>query len=352
MSEAIHEAVRQYYGETLQGSTDLQTNACCTDAGLPEYIKPILSRIHDEVLTRYYGCGLVLPEQLEGLHILDLGCGAGRDVYALSALVGEVGSVTGVDMTPEQLAVARKHQAWHASQFGHAQSNVQFVDGTLEALGELGLPSNHFDVIVSNCVINLCADKAAVLKAAFELLKPGGELYFSDVYADRRIPTALQEDPVLYGECLSGALYWNDFLNLARAAGFADPRLVDDRRLTIDNPAIEAKTAPIRFYSATYRLFKLSELEPACEDYGQAVIYRGTIAHHPAVFELDAHHRIEKGKVFPVCGNTWHMLHGTRFREHFEFVGSFDKHFGIFEGCGAPVPFSGDLASVDQSPCC
>lgn len=352
MSDHIHDNVRQYYGETLQGSADLQTNACCTDAGLPEYIKPLLATIHDDVLTRYYGCGLVLPEQLEGLHVLDLGCGAGRDAYVLSALVGEHGSVTGVDMTPAQLAVARQHQVWHAGQLGYARSNVRFMDGTLEMLGELGLQENSFDVIVSNCVINLCADKAAVFKAAFDLLKPGGELYFSDVYADRRVPAALQADPVLYGECLSGALYWNDFLTLAKTAGFTDPRLVDDRRLTIANPDIEAKTAAIRFYSATYRLFKLDGLEPACEDYGQAVIYRGTIAHHPAAFTLDAHHRIETGKVFPVCGNTWRMLHETRFREHFDFVGGFERHFGIFKGCGTAIPFSGDEDSADSGACC
>ncbi|TNF34528.1 MAG: methyltransferase domain-containing protein [Gammaproteobacteria bacterium] len=337
----MQDSVREYYGNTLQGSQDLQTNACCTDAGMPEYIKPVLANIHDEVLTRYYGCGLVLPDQLAGLHILDLGCGAGRDVYALSALVGEHGSVTGVDMTPEQLAIARKHQDWHARQFGYASSNVRFVEGKLEDLAVLGLPAGHFDVIVSNCVINLCTDKAAVLKAAFDLLKPGGELYFSDVYADRRVPAALQSDPVLYGECLSGALYWNDFIHLAKACGFADPRLVDDRPLTIDNPAIEAKVAPIGFYSATYRLFKLEGLEPACEDYGQAVIYRGSIAHQPTGFALDKHHWMETGRAFPVCGNTWRMLHDTRFREHFDFVGTFDRHFGIFEGCGTALPFEG-----------
>ena len=85
----MQETVQKYYGETLSGSHDLQTNACCTDTGLPEYIKPLLSEVHDEVLTRYYGCGLVLPEQLFGMTVLDLGCGAGRDVYALAQLVGE-----------------------------------------------------------------------------------------------------------------------------------------------------------------------------------------------------------------------------------------------------------------------
>ncbi|HCQ35347.1 MAG TPA: methyltransferase type 11, partial [Alcanivorax sp.] len=119
---------------------------------------------------------------------------------------------------------------------------------------------------------------------------------------------------------------------------FGDPRLVESRRLTIENPAIEAKLGNIRFYSATYRLFNIDALEPACEDYGQAVIYKGTVDHHPHSFVLDDHHVIETGKVFPVCGNTWLMLAESRFADHFEFIGNFDSHFGIFEGCGLNVP--------------
>ena len=98
-----HEQVQDYYGRILQSSDDLQTNACCTDDEMPGWLKRTVSNVHDDVLSRYYGCGLVAPEQLEGLRILDLGCGAGRDVYVLAQLVGETGHVVGVDMTEEQL---------------------------------------------------------------------------------------------------------------------------------------------------------------------------------------------------------------------------------------------------------
>ena len=87
----MHEVVKEYYGKTLTGSEDLKTDACCTPDAMPDHIKPILGSIHEEVLGRYYGCGLVVPEAIEGLRILDLGCGAGRDVYALAGLTGEVG---------------------------------------------------------------------------------------------------------------------------------------------------------------------------------------------------------------------------------------------------------------------
>lgn len=349
----MQQQVQEYYGKTLQGSDDLQTNACCTDADLPDYLKPILSKIHDEVMMRYYGCGLIAPDLLQGMRILDLGSGSGRDVYALSALVGESGFVVGVDMTDEQLAVANAHVEYHRDQFGFSEPNVQFLKGYIEKLDELDLPDQSFDIIVSNCVINLSPDKEAVLKQAQRLLKPGGELYFSDVYASRRVPAELVSNPVLYGECLSGALYWNDFVNLAKQCGFADPRLVEDRPLSINNPAVEARIGHIDFFSATYRLFNLEGLEPACEDYGQAVIYKGTIPHRPERFLLDKHHLIERGKVFPVCGNTWRMLHDSRFRDHFEFIGNWDTHYGIFEGCGTSIPFeSSPFTDSTSGACC
>ena len=145
---------------------------------LPEYLRAALARVHDEVITKYYGCGLVLPEALDAAAVLDLGCGAGRDVYTLAQLVGPDGFVVGVDMTPEQLAVARRHEVWHAEQFGYPKSNVEFIDGNIEHLDETGLADDRFDVIVSNCVINLATDKQAVLDQAWRLLKPGGEVVF------------------------------------------------------------------------------------------------------------------------------------------------------------------------------
>ena len=347
--------VKDYYGKVLQTSDDLKTDACCTDEGLPEYLKPILSKVHDEVLMRYYGCGLVLPEHLDGTRILDLGSGAGRDVYALSALVGESGEVVGVDMTEEQLDVANEYLDYHADVFGFGKPNVGFKKGYIEQLDQLDLEPNSFDIIVSNCVINLSPDKHAVLEQCYNLLKPGGEIYFSDVYAERRVPQHLIEDEELYGECISGALYWNDFLNLSKECGFKDPRLVKSRPLAIENAKLQDMLGDRRFFSATYRLFKLDELEPACEDYGQAVVYKGTIEHHRDVFMLDEHHVIQTGKMFPVCGNTYRMLHDTRFAEHFEFYGNWNEHYGIFEGCGTAMPFSaGEIESLSSSDgaCC
>ena len=349
-SAATYDIVTDYYGRQLQGTIDLKTSACCDVSTMPEWLKPLLARIHPEVLSRYYGCGLVCPPLLAGCRVLDLGCGSGRDVYALAQLVGPSGQVVGVDMTDEQLAIARQHQNYHADKFGYC--NVQFLHGYIERLDDLGLEPGSFDVIVSNCVVNLSPDKDAALAGVKKLLKPGGEFFFSDVYADRRVPAAVKNDPVLYGECLGGALYWNDFLRLAKRHGFADPRLAEDRPLVVTDPQLAARTGNLRFFSATYRLFNLPALESACEDYGQAVVYRGSIPDHAGRFVLDQHHDIQTGKVFAVCGNTWHMLHGTRFAQHFDFIGDFQTHYGIFEGCGSDLPFATTSVGVSAASCC
>ena len=344
----MHEVVQDYYGKQLQSSNDLKTTACCDPSDMPSWLKPLLARIHPEVLSRYYGCGLVCPTQLEGCRVLDLGSGSGRDVYALAQLVGSKGQVVGVDMTEEQLEVARRHQSWHAEAFGF--DNVQFIQGYIEKLDELDLEPESFDVIVSNCVINLSPDKEAVMKGVHRLLKPGGEFYFSDVYSDRRVPEAVRLDPVLYGECLGGALYTNDFLNLAKRYGFQDPRLVESHPLEITDETLALRTGNLKFHSSTYRLFKLNDLEPECEDYGQAVVYQGTIAQSPHRFELDDHHKIEAGRIFPVCGNTWMMLHDTRFAAHFRFIGDFSQHYGVFDGCGPATPDTSNMTNTQ--PCC
>ena len=115
---AISESVQNYYGQVLKSSEDLKTSACCTLDSIQLHLRPLLSDIHPEVVARYYGCGTPLPPALEGCTVLDLGCGTGRDCYLLSRLVGESGHVIGVDMTEEQLVVAKTHCDWHAERYG------------------------------------------------------------------------------------------------------------------------------------------------------------------------------------------------------------------------------------------
>lgn len=353
--EIQHSSVEDYYGKQLQTSNDLKTDACCTASMPPKHIREILRKIHDDVIAKYYGCGLCIPDALDGCKVLDLGSGSGRDVYLLSALVGEQGRAFGLDMTEEQLATARSTIDYHAKTFGFA--NVEFAQGFIEQQTK-AFPDyvGKLDVVISNCVVNLSPDKRAVLKNAFDMLKEGGEFYFSDVYASERVPSALKQDPVLAGECLSGALYWNDFVRLAKECGFADPRLVSDSPIAVKNEKLQEKIGEnLKFFSATYRLFKLTEndaLEPDCEDYGQSVRYLGTIPHCPRSFILDGHHEFRVGKMEAVCGNTYNMLKLTRFAKHFEFFGDFSRHYGIFPGCGKNIPFESAKAGGAAGGCC
>ncbi len=352
MDSTTHKEVQDYYGEELQHTDDLKTKACCTLVRPPKYIREALAQVHDEVQAKYYGCGLTIPSHLDGLRILDLGSGSGRDCYIAGKLVGENGHVIGVDMTDNQLAVANKYIEHHREVFGYQKSNVAFVKGNIEALDALNLEPNSFDLIISNCVINLATDKQKVLNDAFSLLKPGGEMYFSDVYADRRVPVELQKNRILWGECISGALYWNDFLNIAKKAGFTDPRAVESKPVTVENEALEELIDGINFFSVTYRLFKIEGLESDCEDYGQAVAYKGSISESPQSLILDDHHAFPKGKIMSVCGNTYRMLNETRYASHFEFYGDWSTHFGIFEGCGGSMPFSQQDAGSSEGSCC
>ncbi|MGH6681261.1 MAG: methyltransferase domain-containing protein, partial [Bradyrhizobium sp.] len=183
----------------------------------------------------------------------------------------------------------------------------------------------------------------------FRVLKHGGELYVSDVFADRRIPPDIAADPVLRGECLGGALYWEDFRRLMVAAGCSDFRTIERRRVTINNPDLELKTGLVEFYSATIRAFKL-DLEDRCEDYGQAAIYTGTIPEAPNTFDLDDHHRFVAHKAVPVCGNTADMLSLSRYAPHFEIVGGKSVHFGLFD-CGQAPAHAAETAAA-AIKCC
>ena len=344
------DSVRDYYGRVLKTNQDLKTSVCCAGTSLPLPIREILKDIHPDVVARFYGCGSPIPPELTGRTVLDLGSGSGRDCFILSKLVGPAGRVIGVDMTPEQLDTARRHVGYHMERFGFPRPNVEFLSGYIEDLKSLGIENDSVDVVVSNCVINLSPDKQRVFSEIFRVLKPGGELYFSDVFADRRIPTHLAEDPVLLGECLGGALYIEDFRRLLAGVGCLDHRVVSSSRLALTDPAIEQKTGMIGFHSLTVRAFKL-DLEDRCEDFGQVAHYLGTVAEQSHGFVLDDHHLFETDQPQPVCGNTASMLSQTRYAPHFKITGDTSVHHGLFD-CGPKSAAGPENGTVLGGSCC
>ena len=343
MSQQTLKDVQDYYGKVLQTKDDLKTSACCPLEAPPPRVQALLKNVHDTVQAKFYGCGSPLPMAAEGCAVLDLGCGTGRDAFILSQIVGESGRVIGVDMTDEQLSVANQYVGWHMDKFGYKKPNVEFVMGYIEDLKTAGIEDNSIDIVISNCVINLSPDKEKVFSEIYRVLKPGGELYFSDVFAGRRIPEDLQTDKILLGECLGGAMYTEDFRRMMTKIGIADTRVISKRQLTLDDPDVQQKAGMIDFYSMTVRAFKV-DLEDICENYGHVAYYKGTIPESPHSFVLDDHHEFRTGMPVPVCGNTANMLKDTRFKDHFRIEGDFSTHYGVFD-C-APSD------SVDTGACC
>ncbi|CAN9509941.1 unnamed protein product [Ophioblennius macclurei] len=311
---SVHVDVKEYYS-ALKKTSDLKSNVCMTPSGpVPVFVREALKKVHPEVSGRYYGCGLVLPECLEGCRILDLGSGSGRDCYMLSQLVGEKGHVTGIDMTDDQLKVAQTYVDYHMKEFGFQKPNVDFVKGYIESLTEAGIQKNSFDIIISNCVVNLSPDKKRVLSEAYSVLKDGGELYFSDVYCSGRLTEEIKEHKVLWGECIGGALWWKDLLQLAEEVGFAAPRLVAASIITVDNKELEAVLGDFKFVSATYRLFKVPKGDATpCQ-----TIYNGDIKGVEGTFPFDCQFTFKANEVTKVDGGMASILKHSRFADSFD----------------------------------
>ena len=175
-------------------------------------------------LSASLGCGV--PTAVADLHsgetVLDLGSGAGADVLISARRVGPRGRVIGLDMTPQMLELARRNAA------AAGVDNVEFVHGYLE---QIPLPDDSVDVVLSNCVINLAADKAVVLAEAARVLRPGGRFAVSDIIADTDIDQATRDDPQQWTGCIAGALTHRQFTHALHMAGFVDVEIAETHRV-------------------------------------------------------------------------------------------------------------------------
>uniref|UniRef100_A0A3B1IGP0 Arsenite methyltransferase n=1 Tax=Astyanax mexicanus TaxID=7994 RepID=A0A3B1IGP0_ASTMX len=287
MASVVHEKVKSYYS-SLETGEDLQTSAACPAPSrlLSPSAKTALQQVHPDVCKRFLGCGVVVPEKLKGCSILDLGSGSGRDCYMLSKLVGEDGHVTGIDMTSELVEASRKYIQYHQELFGYAKPNTVFLQGYMEKLGEAGIKDSSVDVIVSNCVICLCPDKRAVLREAYKVLKEGGELYFSDMYANKVVPDSFREDAVL----------WVDkwiFKNMSEG---------------------HKKQCDIKYASGTYRIFKLPKHSIRSK---ALVTYKGTVPDCEEHFAFDASYSFKTNLTMDVDAEMAAILQCTRFSSDF-----------------------------------
>lgn len=276
----VTKVVKERYGQAalqvMQGGaasccgSGSQASSCCgTSPIVPGAVDPITTNLYDaqqtagipaDAVTASLGCGnpTALATLNPGETVLDLGSGGGIDVLLSARRVGPTGKAYGLDMTDEMLALARENQRKSGLE------NVEFLQGQIEAIP---LPDNTVDVIISNCVINLSADKDRVMAEAFRVLKPGGRFAVSDVVVRGEIPPAIRRSVELWVGCISGALDETVYVDKLTRAGFADVSIeptrvyrAQDAREFLNTQGIDVDTiAPLvdgKFYSGFIRATK------------------------------------------------------------------------------------------------
>jgi len=276
----VTKVVKERYGkaalQVMNGSAGSccgpanQASSCCGASPLvPGAVDPITANLYDaqqtsglpaEAVLASLGCGnpTALATLLPGEVVLDLGSGGGIDVLLSARRVGPTGKAYGLDMTDEMLALARENQRKSGLE------NVEFLKGQIEAIP---LPDRSVDVIISNCVINLSADKDRALAEAFRVLKPGGRLAVSDVVVRGEIPPEIRRSVELWVGCISGALDESVYMEKLTRAGFADVSIeptrvyrAEDAREFLNTQGIDVETiAPLvdnKFYSGFIRATK------------------------------------------------------------------------------------------------
>ena len=257
----VRALVKQKYGEAALRVLSGQGGACCGGSSTMAEVccgtdtkseEGCCSNVEDPITSNLYsdteaaeipeaavlaslGCGnpTALAQLNAGEIVLDLGSGGGIDVLLSARRVGSTGFAYGLDMTDEMLELAEKNKAEAGAE------NVKFLKGHIE---DIPLPDNSVDVIISNCVINLSADKDQVLREALRVLKPGGRFAVSDVVVDGELPDAVRKDMELYVGCVAGALERNEYLEKLTSAGFVGANIEPTRRYQFS--AIEGSWAP------------------------------------------------------------------------------------------------------------
>jgi SAM-dependent methyltransferase len=244
---SLTDTVRARYGAAATRAAGGESNSCCGGSSCcgPDKKDPITSDLYDAsqvqgipaaAVLASLGCGnpTALASLNEGETVLDLGSGGGIDVLLSAQRVGPTGHVYGLDMTDEMLALARRNAEAAGAE------NVTFLKGQIE---KIPLPDNSVDVLISNCVINLAADKPEVLREAFRVLKPGGRFAVSDVVVRGEVPADVRRSMELWVGCIAGALDEQEFLRLLDEVGFVGPSIEPTRVYKVEDARAFLKDA-------------------------------------------------------------------------------------------------------------
>ena len=238
-AQDTHKLVQDAYAKVAreQSSCCGPNKSCCDDSKphtVPDHPVP------EAELGLSCGNPLAFGHIQEGDVVLDLGSGAGKDVFLAAEKVGDGGRVIGVDMTPEMLALARKNAVKFFTATGLA--NVEFHEGKIEALP---VDDASVDVVISNCVINLSPDKPRVFREIHRVLKPGGRMIVSDIVLNRPLPESARNSADLYAACIAGALLRDEYLQAIRDAGFAKVEILSDNTYQASNACDDPITSSV-----------------------------------------------------------------------------------------------------------
>lgn len=232
-AEKIKSIVREKYGEIAKQSKSKSETSCCESSSNCcttdyEFVGEDYSKLkgYNKDADLGLGCGLPTEYALikEGDTVVDLGSGAGNDVYIAREIVGEKGKVIGIDMTEEMIDKARENN----SKLGY--NNVEFRFGEIE---NLPVTTEQADVVVSNCVLNLVPDKKKAFEEIYRILKPGGHFSVSDIVTSGKLPESLQSVAELYAGCVSGAISKEEYLDIIKQSGFVNIKVQKERAICL-----------------------------------------------------------------------------------------------------------------------
>jgi SAM-dependent methyltransferase len=306
--------VREFYGKAAEKP---QAELCCPT----KYDDSAIAHIPKDVLDRFYGCGSPMTAAgiREGEVVVDLGSGAGIDVFIAAKFVGRTGKAIGVDMTDRMLSVARENQPRVAAALGY--DAVEFREGFLE---QIPLESRSADLVTSNCVVNLSPDKPRVFAETWRVLKDHGRILISDIVSEQTVPPHVKVNPQLWGECLAGALTQEEFIAALERAGFYG--------IEILKKTYWKDVEGYPFFSVTVRGWKF-EKTSGCVFRGHRAVYLG-----PAKAFIDEEgHQFPRNEPYEVCTDTVAKLSNPPYKGMFAILEPGEERAGYAccgpEGC-------------------
>ena len=296
-------------------------------------IDAILAEIPEAASEGAADWGNPFPLAMDGITVLVLGCGAGRDAFVAGKLVGANGRVIGVEFSEDLVAKANEiKEEIHAD-------NVVFKQGCHMTLDGLDIKSDSIDLVIANGAVSHAPNTQTQLNTIWRVLKFGGEFYMSDIFVDRRTPEDKKTDK-MKELGLAGALYIEDYRRFCDIAGWPTIRCMCTAIYKKEQPA---EVADWTYFVRTMRAYKIPGiLEDLCEQYYQKATYQGGIEGAPDYYDLDDHHRFMKGEPLDVCGNSCAMVEDTRVGKYFKIDGNREVHGGPYPGCGN-IPYSAEL---------